>query len=449
MVPCRQRGYVAVGPGCRIRWGFTQARRLGLKVLIICYIYPPEVAPAGIMVRELAEDFSRDGHEVTVQTGWPNHPRGELFSGYKVRCRHIESEGRHRVMRVAHAIYPKSSALLRLWTYLTFAVSSFLNGLTLGRQDVVVCLSTPMFGVWTAWLMAKLWRARFVNVIFDLYPEAIRNAGLIGDSLPYRICRWIDTRNTRWSDQITTLGEGMRQAILARGGIPEDKVRVVPFWLDTQRIRPLDRNNDWRREQGIPEETFIALFAGTIGYASGAQILAETARELRHRKEILLLIVGEGVVKDELRELSRTNGLDNIRFLPFQPEDRLAEVQSTADVGLLTLRPKSGTSSVPSKVLGYMAAGRPVIASAQEDTDTAKLIREADCGLVTPVGDGKAIAEAIAQLADAPSQATKFGQNARRHVVQHFSRGVIVREYSDLIIGAGASVPGDPPKKST
>ncbi|MDY7011244.1 MAG: glycosyltransferase family 4 protein [Planctomycetota bacterium] len=402
--------------------------------MIICYVHPPEVAPAGVMVRELADDLAADGHLVTVQTGWPNHPRGRIFDGYKARWRFVGRDGQHRLMRVGHAIAPKSSPLRRLWVYLTFAISSFLNGLTLGRHDVVVCLSTPLFGVWAAWALAKLWRGRFVNIIFDLWPEAIRNAGLIGENFLYRLTRRIDTLNCRCSNAITTLGEGLKAEITARR-IDPNRVEVIPFWVDTEKIHPLPRDNPWRQECGIGTDTFVALFAGTIGYVSGAQILAETAACLKDRSDILILIVGEGVARDELEQLSKKRNMSNIRFLPFQPAERLAEVQSTADVGLLTLLPESGTSSVPSKVLGYMAAGRAVIASCPETTDTANLLREGGFGIVTPTQDPQALADAIRTLADDRKRCEALGAKARDYLLKHFSRQVVVEKYKKVILG--------------
>ncbi len=337
-------------------------------------------------------------------------------------------------MRVAHSIRPKASPLARLWVYLTFAASSLINGVTLGRQDAVVSLSTPLFGVWTAWLLARLWRGRFINIIFDLWPEAIRNSGLVGDSVVYRLVRRIDTLNCLWSDEITCLGEGMKGHICERGITPH-RVHVLPFWMDTNRIRPLPRENDWRREQGIAPERFVALFAGTVGYASGAEILADVAERLKEYPRILLLVVGEGVVKEKLESIARQRQIENIRFLPFQPEEKLAQMQSTADVGLVTLRPESGISSVPSKVLGYMSAGRGVIAAAPEGTDTAKLIREADCGLVTPSGDAGALAGAIVTLYLDRERCGCCGERARRYVVDHLSRAGIVEKYARLIEG--------------
>jgi colanic acid biosynthesis glycosyl transferase WcaI len=412
-----------------------------MRILIVCYVYPPEAAPAGVMVRELAEELSTHGHDVTVLTGWPRGEDGTLIPGIAPRWRAISRDGAFRLMRLRYASRTTRSAPRRLWSYTSFAGTSFVNGLTLGQQDVVVSLSTPLTGVWTAWCMARLWRARFINVIFDLWPEAIRNSGLIGDTLVYRLLRHIDTLNCKWSDAVTTLGDGLKEQIIARGVRPSS-VHVIPFWIDVHKVRPLPRMNAWRLEQGIPSDVFVALFAGTIGYVSGAHILAQTAQALTKRQDILILVVGEGVVKDELQKAAQDLGLTNIRFLPFQPAERLAEMQSAADVGLVTLRPESGLSSVPSKILGYMSAGKPVIASVPDNTDTSRLLRAADCGLVVESQNAAALASAIQELADDPSRCHRLGASARTFTVAHFSRETVVRRYEDLILDRNAAIDG-------
>ena len=139
--------------------------------------------------------------------------------------------------------------------------------------------------------------------------------------------------------------------------------------------------------------------------------------------------------KKELENLTKDAGITNIRFLPFQPDIRLNELQNTADAGLVTLRTNSGISSVPSKVLGYMAAGRPVIASAAERSDTARLIREVPCGLTCPPQDPQALADTIETMANENSLRLEFGQNARRYTVNQFLRERIVDQYERLILG--------------
>jgi len=410
-----------------------------MRLLLICHVYPPEAAPAGLMVRELAEDLVRAGHRVTVVTGWPSHPRGVLFPGWRAALRHVEYDPKgFRVIRCGHAIHPRGRALHRLWYYLTFALGSLAGGLAAGPVDAVLGMSTPIFGSWSAWVLAKLKRARFVYVVFDLHPEGARSAGLLREGLVYRLWRAGDTALMRRCGAITTLGPGIKHLIEARG-IDGAKVTVVPFWLDSDRIRPSDRASAWRRAQGIPAETFVALYAGTIGHISGAQVLAEAAEHLRDRPDILLLVVGEGVAKDELEAEARRRGLGNIRFLPFQPEEVLNEVQATADVGLVTLLAEAGRSSIPSKVLGYMAAGRPVLASVADDSDTAEMIRAGGCGWVVPPQDGAALAEAIRRAADDRDETRRMGRNARRHLLGRYSRRSCTGLYEMLLAGCGQS----------
>ncbi len=389
------------------------------------------------MVSELAEDLAAKGHRVTVITGWPNHPGGVLFPGWRTRWRSVEGDSRgFHVIRCGHSIHPRERPFWRLWYYLTFGVSTLFNGLSVGRFDRVLCLSTPIFGSWTAWLLARIKGARFVYAIFDLHPESAANAGLVKRGLAYRILRAVDSALCRRSSLIVTLGEGLRSGILERGIRPE-KVAAVPFWLDGRKVKPGPRDNAWRREQGIGPETFVALYAGTIGYVSGAEMLIETATQLAARKDILILCVGEGPVKDRLVSAAAQAGLGNIRFLPFQPASVLDMVQATADVGLVTLLPEAGRSSVPSKVLGYIAAGRPVIASVGADSDTARMIRSAGCGVVTRCMDPGELADAIVTLADDALAREGFGRSGRAYFERNLERSAAIAAYERILAGAG------------
>lgn len=403
-----------------------------MKILIISYIYPPEVQGTGIMVRELSEALAAGGHQVTVQTGWPNHPQGKLYPGYKMKWRHMERDGSHDVQRIAMMIANKSSNIKRLGVYSSFAASSFVNGLSLGRHDVVVSLSTPIIGVWTAWALARLWKAKYVNIIFDLWPEVILNAGRTKNNWLYNIIRNIDTLNCKCSDAISVLSQGMKDQVVARG-ISPDGIEIIPTWIDTDRIKPMSNQNNWRRDNNIPPEKFIVLYSGTIGHVSGAEILIDTAQYLKEKKDILLLIVGDGVAKSELQRLADENKTDNIRFMPFQPEESLCQMQATADVSLVTLLPKSGATSVPCKILTYMAAGRPVIASVDLDCATARFVNGACCGLTCPAQDPKALADCILDMYSRKEFRLECGINARKCAEEQFSRHFVIKQYEKLI----------------
>ena len=405
-----------------------------MDIFLICHVYPPEHAPAGVMVRELAEDLAARGHRVTVITGWPNHPDGVLQPGWKARWRELGRENGYRVLRCGHVIHPRTGIFWRMAYYLSFGVGSLINGLAAGRCDAVLCLSTPVFGSWTAWLLARLKGARFLYTIFDLHPEAARNAGLMREGRLYRLLRAADTALCHRSDAITTLSKAMKRSITERG-LPPEKTTVVPFWLDARKIRPHDRDNPWRRKMGIAPDTFVALYAGTIGYISGAEMLVDVAGRLADRPDILLLIVGGGPVKDSLRLSAERQGLGNIRFLPFQPAEELNDMQATADVGLVSLFSSAGETSIPSKVLGYLAAGRPVVASVTADSPTAQQILKARCGVAVPCQDAAAMAQAISSLRDDPTSARQMGANARQCLLAEYSREHCTGLYEVLLSG--------------
>jgi colanic acid biosynthesis glycosyl transferase WcaI len=417
-----------------------------MRLLDICHVYPPEHAPAGVQAGEFAEDMSRAGHEVTVLTGWPNHPGGILYPGWRMRFREwVRTDGSFNLVRCGHSIHPRTRMAWRLWYYLSFAVSTLVNGLLCRRPDVVFCESTPIFGPVTALLLAWLTRAKFVYRVHDVHPEAALHAGLIRPGFVYRALRALDAWVCRRSDLVLTLTEGMRRSLLARG-LPADRVVVARQWLDGARVAPGPRDNAWRRMHGIPLDRFVVLYAGTIGHISGARVVVDAARLLRDRSDILFLFVGEGPVKEECERLAKEYRLDAVMFLPFQPAEALADVQATGDVGLVTLLPGSGDTSVPSKVHGYTAAGRPVIASVRGDSATAEAVREGRFGRVVEPGDPRALAGAIAALAGNPTEVAEWGRNARRFFCSNFDRAACTARLEDILrnlVGAHVRGPAD------
>ncbi|MBM3497816.1 MAG: glycosyltransferase family 4 protein, partial [Armatimonadetes bacterium] len=329
-----------------------------MRVLLICYIYPPEVAPAGAMALELAEHLAAQGHQVTVLTAFPNHPHGVVFEGYRRRWREWEQREPFGVLRVWHTISPKRSAVQRLLFYASFALSTLVHGWAVPRPDIIFGITTPLVGGLAGLLLARLRRSRFVHVVWDVYPEAAIQLGVLRPGRLADLLRRLDTWVCRCSDMVAVLSQGLRNVLLTRR-LPEERVEVLPIWIDADEIRPLPRANAWRAEQQIDAGAFVVLYAGTIGLISGAEFVVDVAQRVGERDaDVLFLLVGEGLVKDRIAQEAARRGLRNIRLLPFQPRERLAEVQATADVSLVTLLPGQGLTSVPSKVLGYMSGAR-------------------------------------------------------------------------------------------
>jgi len=400
-----------------------------VRVLILIHIYPPEHAPAGINAAELAQELTDAGHEVTVLTGFPSHPAGPLFDGWKAKFYTKErTDGGFTVVRCIHSFAKRFRLLPKLWYYGTFALGSFVVGLHQESFDVMIMQSTPLFGNFTGVLLAKLRRAKVFYWIQDVHPESAINAGLIKEGLATAMMKKLDTWVCRRSDVVGTLTDDMRQLLLDRG-LSEEHVVLQRHWLDESRIYPMSRMNGWRHRFDIPPEKFVVLHAGTIGYISGAAVIIEAARLLRNRDDLLFLFVGDGPLKSDLEKMSADYGLSNVKFLPFQPEEDVNEMQATGDVGLVTLKPRSGASSIPSKMHGYTAAGRPVIAGVDAESATSRLISEGDFGWVPPPSDAGALAEAISAAASDPALCQQKGARARVFFEREFGRKAVTRKF--------------------
>ena len=406
-----------------------------MKVLILAKRFPPESMPAAIMAQELAQGLARNGADVTVVTGFPNHPYGRLFPGYESKWVTMEDLDGYRLIRGYHPVHSGSAIPIRALLMACKLLAYLIGAYYAPRPEVIISFELePLIGPILTSLMARKFNAKSVNLFFDLYPDTLKNLYKVNNFLLLRVGYALEKLAYNISDRIVVLSEGFSRILTTEKGVPPEKVIQIPVWLDSQDIVPLARNNAWRWEMSIPDEKFVILHAGTIGAAAGAEVILEAAQRLSPFQDILFLIVGDGSAKSAIQAQAQAMALPNVKFLPFQPRERLSELQSTADVSVVTLLPGQGKASVPSKVMGYMAAARPVVAAVDADCDTATLIRQAGCGVVVPPGDGAALAEGVLGYYQETEKRKKAGEKGRAFYLEHFEKKVVIQRYNDLIM---------------
>ncbi len=396
--------------------GTKKASGSGLpRIVIIPQVYPPEVHPTAVMTEETAVYLVEHGWEVTVCAGLPNHPKGALYPGWKNFRRYRTQTKGLEVIRLPHFVHPSRKIAVRAAGYISSALSQCLAALFSEKADIVLVIGPPLVGPILAAGVAARFHASLATVIFDLYPDIAIETYAVAH--PWSVCsaRRAEKLQYDLSDLLIVPSFGFKQTLIKKG-VLERKVAVVPVWLDAERIRPGTKDTNLRRRMGIAPDTFVAMVAGTVGRVSGASVIVEAARLLKNEKDILFLFVGE--VEKAV--------LSNVRFLPFQPEEQLSDVLSSADVCLVTLAPGRGRTSVPSKVQAYMAAGRPIIASADEDSDTAEVVRNHDLGIVTPPGDARLLCEGIQRLKNAPERCERLGINARTEFLATYEKRLVL-----------------------
>ncbi len=290
----------------------------------------------------------------------------------------------------------------------------------------------PLLGPVLSGLLAAAWGVPLVTVIHDLYPDVAVESGAIRNPLLVGAARAVERLQYRLSDHLVVLGESTRDALVAGHGIAPGRISALPVWLDPDEIRPGERDNRWRREAGIGPERFVVLYSGTAGLISGAELLEDVAR--RVDADVDLVLVGGGSAWRALDERRRAGALPpNLRLLPYQPRERLAEVQASSDLSLLTLLPGRGRASVPSKLQGYMAAGRPVLVAVDDDCDSARLVRRGGFGLVTPPATPPAIVEGIREARRDRDRLAEWGRRASAVFEKENAREPIVDAYEALL----------------
>ncbi len=375
---------------------------------------------------------------------FPNRPEGAVYEGFhrQLRSRSVASEG-FVLVRCANWLIGKHRRNIdRILENITFGISSAWAVWREGRPDVIIAETWPLFAAQFTTLLAKWWRVPHLYYVQDVYPEAAEDAGVLpSQGTVARICRAWDRHLCSQSAKVIVISETMQRLVLENRKLPAEKIAVVENWIDESEFTIGSRENTWRSSQRINENTFVAMFAGTLGRVSGIEVLVDVARILGSTEDILLMCIGEGACKQEMIDESTRLGLQNIRFLPFQPRECVPEVQASCDVALLTMRPNSSDASVPSKLISYLAASRPVICAANERSAVARTVLKARAGLVVPPGDAQAIAEAILRLKCEPETASQMRQDARAHFESYFTLNRAYRQFSDILRMAAQNEP--------
>jgi len=406
-----------------------------MRIAFLSAVYAPEREPAGVMAAQLVDHWIQDGHQVDVYCPFPNRPEGLLRHGWRRRLRQVETRGNLRVVRCWHWLVGRKRRIgNRLMENLTFGCSGAMQALLSGKPDALVISTWPFFAVGLAILLARLWRIPAIYYVQDLYPEAAVEAGLLRrDHWMTGILGCLDRWFCRSSARVILVSESMKELFLRSRPDLGARVAVIGNWIDADEIKPLHAGNVWRKEHNIPEQVFLATFAGNLGMVSGADVLVGVAEHLHHRPDIVLLCVGEGVLKDKMAAETARRGLTNLRFLPFQPRHCISQMQSAADAMILTMRPGSGAATVPSKLITYLAAGRPVVCSAPPHSECQAIIRRSRAGINVPPGDAGAIADALVSLSENRALSEQMAQRARQHFIEHFTADRALREFGQLL----------------
>lgn len=403
-----------------------------MRIVLLAQCYAPEDVSAAVLITELATDLARRGHQVSIVTGAPNYPHGHVFKGYRNRFYQVETLDSVRVIRTWSYISPSKKFWSRLFHYGTYSATAFYGGLAAGRPDVLVSFSPPLPLGLSAWLLSRIWDVPWILQLEDLYPDAAVAAGVMRNKMAISFFRGMERFLYQKSRHISVISESFRKSLIEKK-VPASKMTLIPVWADPDAVRPLPKENSFRRQYELSGK-FVVMYAGNIGLTSCLEDVLCAAEILREQTQIQFVIIGEGAKKDSLESEAQDRKLTNILFLPYQPREMYSEMLAAADISLVTLNANAAVSSLPSKVFNLMASARPILVVAMQESELACIVRAAECGWVTPPGSPKELAAAIAQSIHCDAELTRLGQNGRAYLEKNYSRRRCIDAYEEMLI---------------
>ena len=417
-----------------------------LRVCFFNRSYHPDQGATGQLLTDLAEDLARDGrHEIWVVAGPPllrSAPPGAAAAPARSRRFPFGREERNgvRILRAWGTALRPGRFAARAANYLSFFASSCLAGLAVPRPDVVVALTDPPIIGLAALACARRTGARFVFLCQDVFPEVAR---LLGDFRSERVDRLLE-RVTRLliarADRVVAVGETMRERLVAGKNADPGRVTVIHNWADCAAIVPGPKRNPWSLAHGLAEP-FVVMHSGNIGLSQDLDVLIDAAARLSAYPDIVVAIVGDGVKRADLEARVRERSLGNVRFLPYQPRERLAESFASADLFVVSLARGLAGYIVPSKLYGILASGRPYVAAVEEASEVAAITRRYRSGLLAEPGDAEGLARHILTLHGDRARGRELGANARRAALG-YDRPIQVEAYARLFRELAAT-PGE------
>ncbi len=403
-----------------------------MRILIYSYNYHPEPIGIAPLMTELAEGFAKRGHEVRVVTGMPNYPERKVYDEYEGKFFLREEKNTVTVQR--SYIYVKGSKpglLDRLLLDGSFIASSLWQAFNGWKPDIIFATTPPILISLPVSFYGLFSHSCLVLNIQDIVSEAAVRVGLVKkDSWILRIAEAVEKLAYLKAAKISVIAEDFVTKLVEQG-IDKNRIVCIPNWVDLNFIRPLEKNNSFREEHNLKDK-FVVVYSGNIALTQGLETVIKAAAILKENLEIYFVILGEEKARQKLQECCDNYQADNVILLPLVPREKLPEMLSAADVGLVVQKKTVTAFNLPSKIPVILASGRPIIASVPDTGTAMRVVKESGGGIVVTPEDSQALAEAILELYENPEKLEQLGQQGRKYAEENFGSKSALDNYEAL-----------------
>ncbi|MEY4025177.1 MAG: hypothetical protein RL438_690 [Actinomycetota bacterium] len=405
-----------------------------LRLVVLCPHFAPDLAPTGVVMTRIVTELAARGHELHVVTSLPWYRNHAIEPGWGGRLWRTEKTEWGSIIRV-HP-FPgksKSNLLRRALGFIAFSYAVGIRSVHADgfpfKVDGVLAMSPPLTLGLTGWFTKIIRRAPLVFNIQDVFPDAAIQTGAISNKKIIAAAKWLERVSYQRSDAVVLLSRDLRTNIANKIDTKfHDRLHVIPNFVDTVAITPQNRMTAYRAELGIGDQ-LVVMYAGNVGFSQSLNLVAEAAAKF---PEIAFVVNGDGAARKKLQQDCAQ--LANVYFGDYQPIERLSEVLATGDIHLVPLRAGLASVSVPSKSYSILAAGRPMLAAIDPNTEIPNMLRESGAGIAVEPDNAPAFIDALGQLASNRERLLEMGARGRNWVETHASPASVAAQYEAIFL---------------
>lgn len=404
------------------------------RILIHTIVFSPDAVSTAYLYTDIALGLKQAGHHIQIITTTPHYnvvEDGVVRQSLKRKWAGLLYISDYEEMKVYHIPAKKyKSIFLRLLSFIYFHLLSLFISFFIGKVDVVLTPSPPLTIGLVAILIAKLKGGYAIYNVQEIYPDFIINQGILKNKFIIWMLRGLERFVYKHSRFVVTIDKLFSNIITPR--IKSTfKIKVIPNFVDTDLYREFPKINDWSKSSEHLDK-FIVMYAGNIGLAQDWEPLIFAAQKLSYLP-IQFVIIGEGIRKDQLKDSIKEFNLTNISLLNYQDRQMMPLINAFADLHFIAMNPDIDKDGFPSKVYSILASGRALLVSTQDDTPLAEIVKESRAGLVVPVRNHEAFADAILEYYSNPVKIKKDSAQARNFILRNYSKDIVVKKYEELI----------------
>ena len=400
-----------------------------MNVMFLTHYYPPESNAPANRVSELAQEWLKEGHRVTVVTCTPSHPGGRPYPGYRNPLFRVENLDGVKVIRVGTILAANRGTVRRSLNYVSFLISVVLQVWRLPSADVVISTSPQFFGGIAGYFVARWLRAPWVFELRDIWPESVAAVAAGGRGFVFRALEQIERWAYRTADQIVVVSPAFIDHIMEHSR-PRRPVKTVENGVDLSLFRQQE-TGDFRKQHALVDKVVFG-YIGTHGMAHSLETVLQAADLTRDDSDIAYLLVGSGAERERLVSLCRSLNLPNVTMLDHQPRSAMPVIWSSIDVSLVVLRNSPLFRRViPSKMFEAMAMERPIIMGV--DGQAREILERGDCGTFVEPENPAALAAIVRTYVREEGLRARHGAAGGKFVRSNYDRSVLARRYLEIL----------------